>query len=142
MAVKTILVMDPDEDIGQFLGFILEKAGYKVTVTTSLREGIKILTDSHFDLIITESFAQTRVLAFDPAFLRELRAVAGSTPIILCSTYVDGWGPRAGDYGLSETLPKPFDIDDLLRKVGKTLGVDKSGDDDDRAREEQADSET
>lgn len=121
-ATKTVLVVDRDQLIGDFLVFILEAEGYVVTPVRSLEEARASLANSHFDLIITEAFDQKRTFTFDPTFLQELRPLAGSTPIILLSTYAayDTFDP--GQYGLAAVVAKPFDLDILLQKVRKLLG--------------------
>ncbi|MDA8188240.1 MAG: response regulator [Dehalococcoidales bacterium] len=124
---KTILAVDSDQGVGDLLAIILEGEGYEVAAAPSLEEAKALLVNSHFDLIITEAFDQSHIFTFDRNFVQELRSSAGTTPIILLSTYVayDTFDP--GEYGLAAVVPKPFDVDDLLQKVRKLLGGPKSG---------------
>ncbi len=126
-ATKTVLAVDSDQLVGDLLAIILEAEGYQVTAVWSLKEARALLSHCHFDLIITEAFDQKHTFTFDPNFVQELRPLAGTTPIILLSTYVayDTFDP--GEYGLAAVLPKPFDVDDLLQEVCRLTGGQKSG---------------
>lgn len=121
MATKAILVVDTNPALGELLARILKDEGYEVATVQSLPEAVAALSNSRFDLVITEAFGQTDQFEFDPAFLAELRSAANEVPIVLCSTYPSADTLRAGDYQLAEILPKPFTIDGLLRKVNKLL---------------------
>lgn len=119
MAAKKILVVDPDPALAALVTRILEEEGYEVTTVESLEEAIALLTRSTFDLIITEAFDQSDQFDFDPSFLAKLKQVAPAPPIILSSTYPSTDLLHAGDFGLAEVVPKPFDLDDLLQKVSR-----------------------
>ncbi len=121
MSVKTILVIEPDKAIGDLLAFFLKDQGYDVVTVESLEEGKHLLSHTRFDLIITEAFDQTHRYDLDPAFLVALKPQAGKSPIILLSTYVATNSVRPGDHGLADVIPKPFDVDVLLRKVNKAV---------------------
>lgn len=123
MATKTILVVDPDPGLHNLLRLILEEEGHKVASAGHPAEAAKSLSNSHFDLVITEAFDQRDDFDFDPAFLARLRLVAGKTPIILFSTYVPDSRVREGQFGLAAVLPKPFDIDDLVCKINRVMGA-------------------
>lgn len=121
MADETILLIDPDEAVSASVAGILEGEGYKVTTIRSLPLAIELLSSSRFDLVMTEAFDQRRTFDFDPAYLAALRSAAGRTPIILISTYVSTDTIKAHEYGLADAVPKPFELNDLLEKVGKVL---------------------
>ncbi|MCL5961203.1 MAG: response regulator [Chloroflexi bacterium] len=122
MTRKTILAIDPDEAIGALLTLILEEQGYTVVRTFSLPEAAKLLSDAHFDLIITEAFKQPDPFDFDPIFLEEFRSLSKNTPIILLSYYASTDSLRAGDFGLVDVVPKPFDVGALVDIVNKQVG--------------------
>jgi DNA-binding response OmpR family regulator len=108
--VNTILLVDPDTAVGELMTLFFEGEGYGLVVVRSLREAAKALVDHHFDLVITEAFGQTEYFAFDPLFLGRLRSLTGNTPIVLSSTYTSIAHLRAGDFGLADVVPKPFDL--------------------------------
>lgn len=119
--MKSILVIEPYEDVASVFALVLGMEGYQVTSVESLQEASELLSMCCFDLIITEAFDQKALFEFHPAFLDDLKMAAANTPIILCSTYPSVDYLRAQDYGLAAILPKPFDIDDLTRKVGRVF---------------------
>ncbi|MCL5264725.1 MAG: response regulator [Chloroflexi bacterium] len=121
MATKAILVVDPDRFSLALLTQILELEGYEASAAHSLAEATTLLSNSHFDLFITEALCQSKPLDFDPSFLTKIRALVGDTPVILISTYASSGMVRRGDFGLADVVPKPFDIDDLVRKVNRVL---------------------
>jgi len=119
---RHILLVEPDPAFASLLTIILqEEGGHKVTTVPSPAEAAQLLSESRFDLVITEAFDQRDPFDFDPAFLSPLRAAGGDVPIILFSTYVQDSALRSGHFGLADAVPKPFDIDDLLRKVNRSL---------------------
>ncbi|MBI4321798.1 MAG: response regulator [Chloroflexi bacterium] len=124
MAPRTILVVDPDPSFGSLLTLVLEEEGYKVTPVESLKDATELLSRSAFDALITEAFDQRDHFDFNPDFLERYCSVAPDIPLILFSTYVYGGTARAGKFGLADVIPKPFDIDDLLRKLDKVVRRD------------------
>ncbi len=122
MATKSILVVEPDASISEFLSLILSEEDYEVARASSLAEATALLSATHFDLIITEALSQSDAFRFDPAFLIQLRTTAGDTPIILCSTYASTCVITPPGSGLAGVLPKPFEIDDLQDKIISILG--------------------
>ncbi len=122
VGTQSILVVDPDINLSALVADILGEEGYHVSTAQTLDEAIGLLSKSHFDLIITEAFDQPMRFDFDPAFLARIRAVAGATPIALFSTYASTDTLRPGQHGLADIIPKPFDIDDMVKKVKGALG--------------------
>ena len=120
--MKSVLIVEPDEALGALLEIILEEEGYATQIAHDLEEASSILPHTHFDAIITEAFDQGRLFSFDPGFLARLRASAGHTPIILCSTDTYALGVHAGDFGLAEVICKPLDVDDLPKQVQRVTG--------------------
>ncbi len=49
-----ILVIDDEIDIRQLVGVMLESVGYKVTLASNGQEGLDLLLNEPFDLIITD----------------------------------------------------------------------------------------
>lgn len=121
----SVLVVDPDEAIRDLFVDILREEGCEVATARSLGEAAQRLSRSRFDLVVTEAFGQNDLFDFDPAFLETLREQSREVPIILSSTYPSTDSLRAGDYGLAEIVPKPFEIDQLLRKINRALGRER-----------------
>lgn len=121
MASESILVVDPDRGIRDLMTVLFTEEGYVVTTAQSLREALRLLSNSNFDLIVTEALGKSRMFFIDPGFISELRSVGGDVPIILVSIYAYEDWPRPVDFGLAAVVPKPFEIDQLLRIVGRAL---------------------
>lgn len=116
-APKKILVVDDDTDIREVIHLVLEVEGYQVSE----------LADGHDIASAIRSF-QPDVILLDVMLgdmdgreiCRELKQTTATAniPIIMVSAthreeVIRDGGCRANDY-----LAKPFDIDDLVRKVG------------------------
>jgi DNA-binding response OmpR family regulator len=135
VGTQSILVVDPDVNLSDLVADILSEEGYPVTTAQTLDEAVERLAKSHFDLVITEAFDQPMRFDFDPSFLAQIRAVAGATPIALFSTYASTDTLRAGQYGLADVLAKPFDIDEMIKKVKRVLDGKGSAQKDKQHRE-------
>ncbi|MBI4320092.1 MAG: hypothetical protein HY675_16495 [Chloroflexi bacterium] len=125
MSGESVLILDPDRAMAELSALVLGEEGYKTRITESREEAIRLLSSSHFDLIISEAFDQDDVFTFDPTFLQDLRSMSDGIPILLCSIYPSVASVRAGQFGLAEVVPKPYDIDSFLAKVRKAL--DRTG---------------
>ncbi|MCL5960390.1 MAG: response regulator [Chloroflexi bacterium] len=123
---KKILVVDADKEIGDLVRFVLSEEGYQVFTCRSLSEAARLLSTSHFDVIITEAFAQKDVFKFDPTYLSAFRDVAPTVPIILFSSYCDQSYPVPEQYGLAGSVRKLSDLFELIRKV-ETVLAEESG---------------
>jgi CheY-like chemotaxis protein len=49
-----ILIIDDDVAVSHTLSLILTRAGHHVTTAASAREGLELLTDGNFDLVLTD----------------------------------------------------------------------------------------
>jgi DNA-binding response OmpR family regulator len=121
---KSILLVDPDEVLSNLVVDILTEEGYHVTAAYTLPEAMALLSSNgraRFDLVITEAFEQPMRFEFDPCFLAKLLPAAGTIPVALFSTYSSIDTIRAGDFGLADLLPKPFDLEDLVARVARMM---------------------
>lgn len=119
-----MLVIDDDESLGAIVADVLGDEGYAVVRTASpqlTRELLATAPTPAFDLILSDSFRQPDMCPY--VWLDELKALT-SAPLVIIS----GWEPRAyadcQDRGFAASLPKPFDVDDLISTVAELLGVD------------------
>lgn len=114
------MVLDDDEDILEIVTYLLTEEGYEVL---SLDNGRNILDD-------IRSFAPNLLLM--DVLLGELNgmelctmlkhdAETSSLPIILISGTHNLSGSLYLDGAPDDFLAKPFDVDDLLKKVEKRL---------------------
>ncbi len=115
-----ILLVDDERKMGVILGGALEDAGHEVTALTHSREALSVLKEDRsdrFDLLLTD-------LKMAPPdgleLMRLARAHRPDLDVILMTAYataqtaVEAMRSGAWDY-----LIKPFELDELVLRVGK-----------------------
>jgi CheY-like chemotaxis protein len=124
--MKTLLLLEDEPDVMEFLREVLKP--YTVIEATNAEQAIRLFTrhGRHVDLLVSD-VTLPKSSGIQVALL--LRLEAPDLPVILTSGYpVSDWTGR--DYtdlqrlGASSValLPKPFQIRDLLLKVGELVG--------------------
>jgi DNA-binding response OmpR family regulator len=114
-----VVIVDDDPDFTHLVGELLRDQGYEVTSCADDQTALRCVTEANADLVILDLRMSSREsgwrvlgeLATDPR--------TRSTPIIISSAALDDLERRAEELqqrGI-ETLPKPFDIDDLLTMI-------------------------
>ena len=114
-----ILVIEDDPDIQTLLQELLTAEGYRVSVASRGREGLRCLTEEQPVLLILDlglpDIPGTEVGQLTRA------ARDGSIRILVCSAH----GRQAADLAeradADAFLPKPFDIERLLSTVARLL---------------------
>ena len=120
---KRIVVADDQQDIRDFMGFALERAGYEVETAVEGGQALALLRDRPTDLLITDLFMLGQQ-GFET--IARCKAEFPQTKIIVISAgNVPGMQHdflAAVDLlGVAATLRKPFDEDTLLATVHKVL---------------------
>lgn len=116
-SAKRILIVDDDPDIVLVLVSLLEEAGYDVS-TAERTEELARLTEGGAppDLIVLDR----HLSGLDGSQVaRQLKAreTTRQIPILMLSAHPDA-GREAQAAGADGFLPKPFDLDVLLKTVG------------------------
>lgn len=116
--MSKILVVDDDVSILEVIKIILEDANHQVIINSKPTDTIKLIETEKPDLLLMDIW-MSGVDGTDIA--KQIRADEhlSSTPIILISAKQDAGksiSNIADDY-----IEKPFDMDDLLLRVGKLL---------------------
>lgn len=121
--MANILIIDDDDLVRESVSITLEDDGHNVTLARNGLEGIQMLEQQSYDLIITDIFMPEKD-GFE--ILIEVRNKSESQKVLIIS----GGGRKAdidvilkqGDIlGANDTLEKPFSIDDLRDKVSNLL---------------------
>ena len=116
---KSVLVVDDDDDLCGLVATILRGEGYCVRTASN---GAEALDDVHEhgepDLILLDM----RMPVMDGwEFARRLDAeYEHHAPVIVISA-AENPGQRAADIGANDWISKPFDIDWLVRAVGRNV---------------------
>jgi len=116
-----VLVIDDNQDVRDLIQFILEGAGYSVELAPDGEAGLRSQRARPADVVITDLFMPNQDGLETIARLREeyprVRVVAmsgGGGSAIKGGRYLS----TALEVGAHVLLPKPFDLDQLLRAVG------------------------
>ncbi|MCL5960109.1 MAG: response regulator [Chloroflexi bacterium] len=120
MAGSSVLIVDDDQDIVSMMEIILSGEGYRVRVAPTGKAGLDETRREMPSLILLDM----KMPVMDGwEFVRCLREeyAAKVPPVVIVSAAEDAksWAQQVGAAGW---LAKPFDIDDLLRTVGKYVG--------------------
>jgi len=118
-AGATLLVVDDNKGVLDFLVLLLSKHGYQTIGANGGIECLEIVRRQHVDLIISD----VMMPAMDGLQLcEELKLVTPHTPVILL-TARDDMATRAAamDLGVSEFVTKPVNNHDLLTRVRTQL---------------------
>jgi two-component system phosphate regulon response regulator PhoB len=117
--VKTILIVEDDEAIGEFLAMsISQETSYHPLVVSDGFEALKVLTDLRPGLLLLDYRlpSMTGIELYDQlSTTKELRSI----PTIMTSA--SNIEHEVGDRNVS-VLPKPFELDELLIMITKILG--------------------
>ena len=116
---KNILVVEDDEDITENVRALLESEGYQVSAAPNGRAALETLegTSPLPSVILLDLMMPVMTgYEFREAQLTNPRIAA--LPVVLMTA--DGHiGDKATRLGAAATLRKPFDINELLRVVGR-----------------------
>ncbi|HEX6643327.1 MAG TPA: response regulator [Gemmatimonadales bacterium] len=112
-AVARVLVVDDEAIVRNWIGRLLAEAGYHVELATDGIEALR-LADHGFDLIVTD----VRMPEMDGWQLgRRIRESWPGLPVL----YISGYDVQQSAPGPHSFLRKPFESDDLLRRVADLL---------------------
>jgi twitching motility two-component system response regulator PilH len=114
-AAKTVLVVEDETDIAEVVGTVLETEGYDVVYAANGEEGLAALGDEP-DLVLVDS---TMPVLGGRAMVRAMQAdpKRASIPVMMMS------GAVSVEEGLTVPLiRKPFEIEELLRKIERLIG--------------------
>lgn len=120
--MKTILLVDDDNDFRETLGRVLVRAGYEVRQATNGREAVTLYREAPADLVITDLIMPERE---GIETILELRRLQPEVRVIAMS---GGGRVGPGDYlrmaqslGAKRTLSKPFPSDQLIKAIEDVL---------------------
>jgi PAS domain S-box-containing protein len=120
---ETILIVEDDAAVRDFVSTILEDAGYRVVAARHGNHALEIFQqpDSKFGLVITDLVMPHMN---GPVLVEKLRSLDAGVKVLYTSGYADDAVARHGD--LDPEVPfirKPYDSEYFLQKVRETLDV-------------------
>ncbi len=115
--MKKILIVDDEQDIVESLQFVLETAGYDCHCAYDGEEGLNLAREVLPDLIILDvmmpkinGFKICRLLKYDNKYK--------NIPILMLTARSQEEDKLIGEEtGADEYITKPFEIDEIVRKV-------------------------
>ena len=118
-----ILIIDDDQQFLEYLREILQDAGYQIDAVTDGIRGLELLSENHFDLLITDIFMPEMD---GLGVLRELRKKHHRIKIITMSGGGRGILPTEAlditkAFGITKSIVKPFTKKDILPLVSEIL---------------------
>jgi len=113
--MNSVLVVDDELSMREFLEIVLTKEGYEVHFAASGQEACDILDKEAFDLVITD----IRMEDIDGlGVLRKVKEVNTETPVILISAFATAeTAVEAMKDGAYDYIPKPFNVADFKKIV-------------------------
>jgi CheY-like chemotaxis protein len=114
-----ILVLDDDDAVRGLLQEVLSEAGYEVLAARDGREGMRLVAEHPFDLVLTDLIMPDQE---GIETIRELQRDYPAIRIVAMSGAVDPVYLKTAEMlGAHVTLSKPIDCQDLLRAVRELL---------------------
>ncbi len=119
--MRKILIIDDDSAIGDAVKTILELEGYSVVFITDAGQALKKAIEEKPNLILLDlllSGDDGRTIASSIKQNEDTKHI----PIIMLSAH-QGAEASIKAHGIDDFLEKPFDIDDLLKKIQKHVPI-------------------
>jgi CheY-like chemotaxis protein len=112
-----VLVVDDDPDLREVVRTMLDISGYEVRCAKNGKEAVDAVAQKTPAVILLDMLMPV-MDGWQCA--RELRARYGDAVPIVVVTAAEHARARANEIGgVDDVLPKPFDMDELLRVVGR-----------------------
>jgi two-component system response regulator PilR (NtrC family) len=117
--VSTILVVEDEESMRQFLSILLERDGHEVMLARSGEEAFEHLAEQTFDLVLTD----LRMGEVDGLqVLARCQAIAPETQVVVLTAYATTeTAVQAMKAGAYDYVMKPFRVDALQEIVKKAI---------------------
>ncbi len=119
--MATLVVVDDESLVTDFLSFLLEGEGHAVHVASNGRQALEVINEVRPALVITDlmmpvmpGLALARTLRESPVF--------SQLPIILCSSVSDPV-PQQEQHLFTAILRKPYPPAGLIRLVNGSIGA-------------------
>ena len=117
----SILVVDDEISMREFLEMLLSKEGYAVTLAKNGKQAVTQIQRKAYDLVLTD------IRLGDITGLDVLRAVKKANPgtvVIMISAYsTTEIAVEAMNEGAYDFVPKPFDNNELRQTIAKALAL-------------------
>lgn len=119
--LRRVLIIDDEPAVLRVLGLLLERNGFAVASASNARDGLALLAEKGFDVVLTD-IIMPELSGVD--FLKELRRHDLDVPVILMTAgaTLDS-ALDAIEYGAQQYLLKPVEPDALVHSVGRAAAL-------------------
>jgi two-component system response regulator PilR (NtrC family) len=119
----SILIVDDDRSMREFLEILLTKEGYEVFLADCGEKGCELLEQQQFDLVITD-IRMKDINGID--VLKKAKHISPDTMVVMISAFATAdTAVEAMKEGAYDYIPKPFKVRDFKRIVKETLKAKK-----------------
>jgi signal transduction histidine kinase/CheY-like chemotaxis protein len=119
---RIIMVVDDNADHRQMMHEMLEPLGFDMAAAVDGPSCLQTVEAARPDLFFID-IRMPGMSGWD--LVERLRAGGIGAPIVMLSANIgDGANPTSADAGHSDTLAKPFDLNQLVDKLGRHLGLE------------------
>lgn len=119
--MKKILLVDDEQDIVESLKFVLENNNYTCYCAYNGEDGLKLAREIVPDLMILDVM-MPRINGFKISRLLKFDAKYKDIPILMVTARSQEEDKLIGEEtGADEYITKPFDLEDVVKKVKKYL---------------------
>jgi two-component system response regulator HydG len=120
---ELILVIDDDKDLCKVLSTFLKKKDFEVEVAHTGEEGLKILRDRDFDLVLCD-YRLPDMTGLET--LRKIKVINPRAAVVIITGYSDvRTAVETFKYGANDYVTKPLYPDELLITVKETIQKNK-----------------
>ena len=106
--MHTILIIDDEKSMREFLSIMLEKEGYRTIAIDNGNDALKFIKDNDYDLIITD-IKMPKITGID--ILRESMTLHQNTPVIMITAFASTEvAVEAMKLGAHDYITKPFNV--------------------------------
>lgn len=118
----TILHLEDHPNLAEIVSIVLDMAGYRVVQAASVSEARSLIAAMRFDLYLLDHCIAAKGESDSGLNLcLEIRAIDRDTPILILTGDPRIDRERAISEGATDLMTKPFDNDDLIKRIGELL---------------------
>ena len=122
--MKTVMFVDDEDDVRESVSLLLQKWGYKAIVAKSGYECLKTLKTEKPDLILLDIMMPS-MDGWDTCAKIKADKKTENIPIVFLTAKTDPISTSMGRISSSDYITKPFDINDLKKRIEAVLKKSK-----------------
>ena len=123
--MPSILVVDDELSMREFLKILLEKAGYQVNTAADASSAIELIQNKDFDLVLSD----IRMPGMGGlTLLEKIKEVNSSIPVIMITAYASPDNAViAMKSGAFDYITKPFKVEEITKIIKSAISATASG---------------